>query len=1028
MAVLTVDLSPSHIPVNTSVTDYQPVTLTLSVYNGDTTPADVSGGLSVVLSVDPGGTGSDANLLLSGLSDPQGSGQPMPLANPIANPGTWHLSQPSTVPVEFVLRPQVAAQNFIQPGQTLTFTFSNVVVDLVPGEAGVPVTVQPSVLPNGTAATISSPPEIWKVPAPLASPTLKATAEVLAPPSSATTLTWVTPGAASCTLSWSPASNASVSYYDSTQQQQVPAPNPWQNAPLQASAATAVTATLLGTTSFMLTSVGGGSGGQTNASANLEVTVTTPTFDRVFVPPLVSGVSPPSGDPAGGQQVTITGARLTQASDVIFTPVGAPAGTRGTKATNVTSVPGAEDTQVTATTPAGTGIAHVTVTTPVGTSPAVPADVYAYTSAAALPTVTGVSPAYGDVAGGQLVTVTGAGFADPATVTFTPAGAGGAAGETATGVTVVSATELTATTPAGGTGPADVTVTTASGTSPVTPADGYTYVSQGLPSVTGVALPDGDSSAGDPAGGQQAVITGTGLSVATGVVFTPVAGTAGAVGVAIGISNVTGAEDTQVTVTTPAGAGVVDVIVTAAGGTSLAVPADQFSYGIQAVVVPPYQPFQLIWSCYTGWAPRLSWQFTGDTSVIAESVTVTDETGTVNSGDTVSDTGRAVATINGPATFQLTVPPRAPAPPSFLVGIAALKFTGLTASGPVLNSDPGAGPLGQQTVTLSWYAANVILFTLEQNGTVLPSPPSRDDRTCTVSLPLVTQPTGPVTFTYTLTAYGYVDNTWTSIPHHVTVNPLTVALLNPSLSGPAVTDSNGTQTVTLAFQAQNATGISIAGPDPRVVQTLSPTATGLPLNLPVPTLPGPLQYTVTVTANGYIAPGTSYSASYRFNPLAVQLTSFGPVPAKSPFPRTPVTLTWTADYPTGFTLTGEPNPPASARNATVSPSVTKMYTLTAQGYPPGPALPSKTLWVTVAKEDSDKLLPIVEKLRPKEDNPQIPGAALPADDESELSGPDPAEPAGGQPGQQPFIGQDERPDVGSHLRSGGPGAAPPDQA
>ena len=170
MAVLTVDLSPSHIPVNTSVTDYQPVTLTLSVYNGDTTPADMSGGLSVVLSVDPGGTGSDANLLLSGLSDPQGSGQPMPLANPIANPGTWHLSQPSTVPVEFVLRPQVAAQNFIQPGQTLTFTFSNVVVDLVPGEAGVPVTVQPSVLPNGTAATISRrrrsgrSPRRWRVP------------------------------------------------------------------------------------------------------------------------------------------------------------------------------------------------------------------------------------------------------------------------------------------------------------------------------------------------------------------------------------------------------------------------------------------------------------------------------------------------------------------------------------------------------------------------------------------------------------------------------------------------------------------------------------------------------------------------------------------------------------------------------------------------------------------------------------------------------------------------------------------------
>src|SRR5215472_6298621 len=144
MAVLTVDLSPDHIPHNTSVRGYQTVTLTLSVYNGDTTPADVSGGLSVVFSVDPGGAGSDEALLLSGMSDPQGNGQQTPLANPIADPGTWHLSQPSTVPFEFVLTPQVAAQNFIQPGQSRTFTFSNVAVDLKPGVAPLPVTVLPS--------------------------------------------------------------------------------------------------------------------------------------------------------------------------------------------------------------------------------------------------------------------------------------------------------------------------------------------------------------------------------------------------------------------------------------------------------------------------------------------------------------------------------------------------------------------------------------------------------------------------------------------------------------------------------------------------------------------------------------------------------------------------------------------------------------------------------------------------------------------------------------------------------------------
>jgi predicted outer membrane repeat protein len=83
------------------------------------------------------------------------------------------------------------------------------------------------------------------------------------------------------------------------------------------------------------------------------------------------------------------------------------------------------------------------------------------------PTVTGISPASGLKAGGTPVTITGTGFLSGATVNF--------GSVPATGVTVVSASSITATSPAG-TGTVDVTVTTAGGTSATSAADKFTYV------------------------------------------------------------------------------------------------------------------------------------------------------------------------------------------------------------------------------------------------------------------------------------------------------------------------------------------------------------------------------------------------------------------------------------------------------------------------------------------------------------------------------------------------------------------------
>ena len=90
------------------------------------------------------------------------------------------------------------------------------------------------------------------------------------------------------------------------------------------------------------------------------------------------------------------------------------------------------------------------------------------------PTVTGVSPQTGSPSGGTTVTISGSGFTNASAVSF-----GGAA---ATGFTVDSGTQITATAPAG-TGTVDVTVTTPAGTSATSGADQFTYVTGGLPQV-----------------------------------------------------------------------------------------------------------------------------------------------------------------------------------------------------------------------------------------------------------------------------------------------------------------------------------------------------------------------------------------------------------------------------------------------------------------------------------------------------------------------------------------------------------------
>jgi kumamolisin len=95
-------------------------------------------------------------------------------------------------------------------------------------------------------------------------------------------------------------------------------------------------------------------------------TAFTQHFQQQSAAPAVTTVDPATGSPDGGDSVTITGSGFTGATGVAF-------GSADAASMNVDS-----DTQITATSPAGTGTVDVTVTTSAGTSATSSADQFTY--------------------------------------------------------------------------------------------------------------------------------------------------------------------------------------------------------------------------------------------------------------------------------------------------------------------------------------------------------------------------------------------------------------------------------------------------------------------------------------------------------------------------------------------------------------------------------------------------------------------------------------------------------------------------
>jgi prepilin-type processing-associated H-X9-DG protein len=289
----------------------------------------------------------------------------------------------------------------------------------------------------------------------------------------------------------------------------------------------------------------------TNTSANISVTTNTVSANfSGFTSniPTVTSVSPTTLLLAGGP-VVITGNYLLGATAVTF------------GGTNATSFTVNSATQITATAPPmPAGAQAIAITAGVASGSTGVSVTYL-----GPPTVTGLNPSSGSVAGGTSVALTGTNFTGATNVYF---------GTTAATFTFNSATSITATAPADTVGPFNVTVVSPQGTSAAASANLFTYI----PVVTSLS-----PSTGGTGGGLSVTINGQGFTGVTAVSFGGQPATA-----------VNFVSDTQITVTNPpstlsatyATTQAVAVTVTAQGYTSSSTQTagqNVFTYGTPSI-------------------------------------------------------------------------------------------------------------------------------------------------------------------------------------------------------------------------------------------------------------------------------------------------------------------------------------------------------------------------------------------------------------------------------------------------------------
>jgi len=539
--------------------------------------------------------------------------------------------------------------------------------------------------------------------------------------------------------------------------------------------------------------------------------------------PTVSKIEPePQGPAAGGNSVTIKGSGFTAATGVSFGQAAAA------------NIAVNSDTEIVVNPvpagPAAGGTVDVTVTAPGGTSSPSSKSKYTYVVA---PTVGAVSPTAGALVAGAPVTVTGTGFsAGSPTVAF--------GGNQATGVTVNSDTQLTATPPTGTAGAAnsaavDVTVTADGGTSATSVADQYTYFAP--PVVTGV-LPVGENKKEVTVGGSNfyGVSGFPGWSGANGVYF----GTAQAEYVYN--------SPTSITATVPPGqSGTVDVSVVTPGGTSATSAIDRYSY-TGAPVVSSVSPSQgpaaggnPVTITGVGFAAASAVTFGPDNSPAGFSVD-SDTQITVPAAPAGGAGVTVDVTVTGPAGTSATS--------------SADQYT-YVAVPTVTNVDPPAGPLAAGTsVSVSGTgfigAPGGVSVSFGGSPPVTPSSVSSDGTQLTVVAPagaaagavdvIVTTPSGP---SATSAADQY---TYAPIPTVSTIDPASgPATANTAITITGTGFSGFPGTPSVSFGGTAATGVTVdGGSGGSQLHATAPAGTAGPVDVTV-TTPGGSSGPVTFT-------------------------------------------------------------------------------------------------------------------------------------------------------------------------------------
>jgi RHS repeat-associated protein len=455
---------------------------------------------------------------------------------------------------------------------------------------------------------------------------------------------------------------------------------------------TAATAcTVVSATSITCTAPAGTAGAKNVVLTQPGGTVTLTNGYTYKAAPTLTSITPAIGRLAAGTAVSLVGTNFVTGATVTI------GGAAATLCTVVSA------TSITCTAPVGTaGAKNVVLTQPGGTVTLT--NGYTYQAA---PTLTSITPKGGSLAAGTPVSLVGTNFGTGASVTI-----GGVA---ATACTVVSATSITCTAPAGTAGAKSIVVTQPGGT--VTLTNGYTYTTMTLASVT--------PNTGPLAAGTAVSLVGT--NFVTGATVT-IGGTAA--------TTCTRVSATSITCKAPVGtAGAKDVVVTQTGGSVTLVGGYTYQAAPTVTSITPNNGPQAAGTAVslagTNFATGASVTIGGTaatacTWVSATSITCTAPAGTAGLKNVVVTQPGGTATLTNGYTYQGTTtdlltssvnPTLFGGATTFTVTVTGINPTGLvTFKDGATTLGTGAVTAGVATFTTSALSAGVHSITAVYSG------------------------------------------------------------------------------------------------------------------------------------------------------------------------------------------------------------------------------------------------------------------------------------------------------------------------